>query len=89
MVQAASTEQVGSRYITIAFSYATLFFAGGQLIGPAISGWLIELTGDFRSAIAFTCVGLAIGLLLTYRMRSFPPEPAIIDREQQLHAQRP
>ncbi len=77
-VQAASTDQVPPRYIPIAFSFATLLFAGGQLVGPAVAGWLIETTGDFRAAIAFTCVGLTAGIYLTQRMRRFPAEPAAI-----------
>ncbi|MCC5858441.1 MAG: MFS transporter [Ectothiorhodospiraceae bacterium] len=79
-IQAASTDQVPPRYIPIAFSFATLLFAGGQLVGPAVAGWLIETTGDFRAAIAFTCVGLATGIYLTQRMRRFPAEPAAIGR---------
>src|SRR5690606_26631987 len=47
LIQAASTDQVAPRYIPIAFSYVTLFFAGGQLIGPAVAGWLIETRGGF------------------------------------------
>lgn len=84
-IQAASTDQVPPRYIPIAFSFATLLFAGGQLVGPALAGWLIETTGDFRSAIAFTCVGLAAGIYLTQRMRRFPAEPATIGEASTLH----
>jgi len=76
MIQAASTDQVAPRYIPIAFSFVTLFFAGGQFIGPAIAGWLIELSG-FRLAIVFTCLWLLVGLYLTQRIRRFPPTLAI------------
>ena len=76
MVQAASTDQVGPRYIPLAFSFATLFFAGGQFIGPAIAGWLIE-AGGFRAALAFTCVALATGIYLSRRIRAFPKELAV------------
>ncbi len=76
MVQAASTDQVGPRYIPLAFSYATLFFAGGQFVGPAIAGWLIE-AGGFRAALAFTCIALATGVYLARRIRAFPGELAV------------
>ncbi len=71
MIQAAGTEQVAPRYVPIAFSFVTLFFAGGQLIGPAVAGWLIEWTGDFRAAFGFTCAGLSVGVYLTNRIRRF------------------
>lgn len=74
MVQAAGTDQVPPRYVPIAFSFVTMFFAGGQLVGPIIAGWLIDYTGDFRVAFGFTCVGLALGVYLTRRIRHFPHE---------------
>lgn len=77
MIQAASTDQVAPRYIPIAFSFVTLFFAGGQFIGPAVAGWLIELSGGFQLAIIFTCLWLLIGLYLTQRIRRFPPGLAV------------
>lgn len=76
MIQAAGTEQVPARYVPIAFSFVTLFFAGGQLVGPAVAGWLIEYTGDFRAAFGFTCLGLGLGVYLTSRIRRFPRQPA-------------
>lgn len=77
MIQAASTDQVAPRYIPIAFSYVTLFFAGGQFIGPAVAGWMIETSGGFQLAIGFTCAWLAVGLFLTQRIRRFPAGLAI------------
>ena len=76
MVQAASTDQVAPRYIPIAFSYATLFFAGGQFVGPAIAGWLIE-AGGVRAALGFTCVALLAGIYLSQRIRAFPKGLAV------------
>jgi len=78
MVQAAGTEQVPPRYVPIAFSFVTMFFAGGQLVGPAVAGWLIDHTGDFRVAFGATCATLAVGVYLTKRIRHFPREPAAI-----------
>lgn len=72
LIQAAGTEQVEPRHVTVAFSFVTLFFAGGQLVGPAVAGWLIEYTGDFRSGFSFTCAGLLVGVYLTNRIRRFP-----------------
>ncbi len=77
MVQAASTDQVAPRHIPIAFSYVTVFFAGGQFLGPAIAGWLIEATGGFRLAVAFTCLALLVGLYLAQKIRRFPAGLAV------------
>jgi MFS family permease len=77
LVQASSTDQVAPRYIPIAFSFATLFFAGGQFIGPAVAGWLIQTTGDFRSAFLFSTVGLVLGTAMSFRIRRFPRELAV------------
>ncbi|SEO99894.1 MFS transporter [Aquisalimonas asiatica] len=79
LIQASSTDQVAPRYIPIAFSFATLVFAAGQFVGPAIAGWLIETTGDFRSAFLFTTAGLILGCILTAWIRRFPRELAVGD----------
>lgn len=74
MIQTASTEQVSPRYIPIAFSYVTVFFASGQFLGPAIAGWLIQISG-FKAAIAFGCAALVLGLYLSVRIRRFSARP--------------
>ncbi|MFC4257829.1 MFS transporter [Marinobacter lacisalsi] len=72
LIQASATDQVAPRYIPIAFSFVTVFFATGQLIGPAVAGWLIEMGGGFRVAFGFTFVVLVVGVYLTLRIRRFP-----------------
>ncbi len=72
LVQAAGTEQVPPRDVPIAFSFVTLFFAGGQFIGPAFAGVLIEWTGGFHAAYGFTCIMLAFGVYLASRVRRLP-----------------
>lgn len=77
MIQTSATDQVAPRYIPIAFSFATLFFAFGQFLGPAIAGWLIETTGGFTAAFSFTLLVLMIGFGLTLLIRRFPKELAV------------
>lgn len=77
LIQASATDQVAPRYIPIAFSFVTVFFASGQLIGPAISGWLIESGGGFRVAFGFTFAVLVVGVVLTLRIRRFPASWAV------------
>ncbi len=69
-ILAASTEQVEERAAPLAVSYVTFFFAGGQLIGPAAAGVLIEWSGGFRWIFAGTSVILAIGLGLAWQLHS-------------------
>ena len=77
LIQTSATDQVAPRYIPIAFSFATLFFAVGQLLGPAIAGWLIESTGGFHAAFGFTLVVLTLGFGLPLLIRRFPDELAV------------
>lgn len=70
-VLAASTEQVEPREAPLAVSYVTVFFAIGQFLGPAIAGRIIDLTGGFRVAFMATCVVMAVGVYLSWRVRGF------------------
>ncbi|MCM3764699.1 MFS transporter [Neobacillus niacini] len=70
LTQASSMDYVKPADIPIAFSYVTFYFAVGQLIGPAIAGWLIEDWGGFQTAFIFLTACLALGLLLTLRVRN-------------------
>jgi MFS family permease len=77
MIQASATDQVAPPYIPIAFSFATLFFAVGQFLGPAIAGWLIGTSGSFTAAFSFTMLVLTAGFALTLVIRRFPNELAV------------
>ena len=77
MIQTSATDQVAPRYIPIAFSFATLFFAVGQFLGPAIAGWLIGTSGGFTAAFGFTMLVLTTGFALTLVIRRFPNELAV------------
>ncbi|WP_342431365.1 MFS transporter [Neobacillus sp. FSL H8-0543] len=78
LTQASSMDHVKPADMPLAFSYVTFYFAVGQLIGPAIAGWLIEDWGGFKSAFLFSSIILAIGLFLTIKLKnSEQPQPAI------------
>ena len=77
LIQASAMDQVAPRYISIAFSFVTMFFAAGQLVGPVVAGWLIESRGGFRAAFGFTFVVLLAGVYLALRIRQFPAEYAV------------
>lgn len=70
LVQTASMDQVNDeREMPIAFSYVTFYFAAGQLIGPMVAGWLIEDFGGFIGAFVMLSVIVAIGIIITLRLR--------------------
>jgi MFS family permease len=69
LVQASSMEQVEPPDMPVAFSYATFYFAIGQLLGPVIAGWLIEEANGFESVFVMTSITLAIGILLTVKLK--------------------
>lgn len=69
LVQASSMDYVKQEDVPITFSYVTLYFAVGQLIGPTIAGWLIDEWGGFKSAFIFCCVFLIIGVWITFKVK--------------------
>ena len=68
-VLAASTETVHPRLAPVAVSFVTLFFAIGQLIGPAVAGLVIESMGGFSRAFAITASLMAGGVVLCWYSR--------------------
>ncbi|MGM0571977.1 MFS transporter [Marinobacter sp.] len=67
-VLAASTETVHPRLAPVAVSFVTLFFAVGQLIGPAAAGVIIEVAG-FARVFTITSSLMAFGVLLCWYSR--------------------
>lgn len=65
LIQAGSMDHVQPKSVPVALSYVTFFFASGQLMGPAIAGWLIEDFGGFKVAFYFTTFCLLAAFFLT------------------------
>jgi len=68
IMSAAVGDYMGPEQAVRAFGFITLFFGAGQIVGPAVAGWLAELTGDFNGSFllcaALTgCAALLAGLL--------------------------
>ncbi|WP_328187050.1 MFS transporter [Marinobacter sp. OP 3.4] len=68
-VLAASTETVHPRLAPVAVSFVTLFFAIGQLVGPAAAGVIVESMGGFSRAFAITSSLMAGGVVLCWYSR--------------------
>lgn len=64
---ASATRTVSREHAAVAVSFVTLFFALGQLIGPALAGLLLETTNDFRLTFFISCALMAAGIHLSWR----------------------
>lgn len=63
-----AAESVEPRLAPRATSYVTLFYAVGQLAGPALAGLLIEYAGGFKTAFTASSIVLALGFVLSCRL---------------------
>jgi predicted MFS family arabinose efflux permease len=51
----------------------TIVFAAGQIIGPAIVGWIADLSGGLATGFVASAAMLALGALLASLQRALPP----------------
>lgn len=70
-ILAASTSTVQPQLAAMAVSFVTVFFALGQLIGPAVAGVLIEWQQDFRLSFGLCGLLLLLGIGLSHRSRRY------------------
>lgn len=66
VILAATSERVKPALVPVAVSIVTVVFAIGQLIGPALAGWMIERTGSFDSAFISSASLMGVGVLLSF-----------------------
>ena len=50
IMSAAVGDYMGPEQAVKAFGFITLFFGTGQIIGPALAGWLADISGNFNAA---------------------------------------
>jgi MFS family permease len=65
-VLAAATSTVKPQHAAVAVSFVTVFFALGQLIGPALAGLLIDWQHDFRLTFALSAALMVVGAVASY-----------------------
>ncbi|MEM7258454.1 MAG: MFS transporter [Pseudomonadota bacterium] len=68
-IVAATSEQSDSANVPIAIGFVTTLFATGQLIGPAVAGWIIELNNSFRFAFILSATSMLVGAVLSLRLK--------------------
>ncbi|GIZ50519.1 MFS transporter [Noviherbaspirillum aridicola] len=71
-ILATAAESVAPPEAPRATSFVTLFYAIGQLIGPALAGVAIDVAG-FRTAFAGSCLLMLAGVWLCGRLRRLGP----------------
>jgi predicted MFS family arabinose efflux permease len=54
----------------------TIVFAGGQIVGPSLVGWVADGPGGLLRGLAISAGVLALGALLAARQRALPQPPA-------------
>ena len=62
-------DHVGPAKAAEAFGVVTFIFSFGQMAGPAVAGFLAELTGSFRSSFALAAAMAFLAILLTAYLR--------------------
>jgi MFS family permease len=86
LILTAAAEQVAPADTALAVSFVTVFFAVGQLVGPAAAGWMVDRTGAFAPVFWIICAILVAGVLLSVRIRTLGAQKALhrrrLEREQ-------
>lgn len=70
LTQTISTEQTSQTLAPVALGYVTIYFAGGQIIGPGLGGYIIDYFGSIPAALLLCFGMLAIGFVLTFQLKT-------------------
>ncbi|MCY7318745.1 MAG: YbfB/YjiJ family MFS transporter [Ramlibacter sp.] len=54
-------------------SACTVVFAGGQIVGPTVVGWIADGAGGLARGLLFSAAALWLGALVAWRQRPLPP----------------
>ena len=72
IMSAAVGDYMGPAQAVKAFGFITLFFGAGQITGPAVAGFLADITGTFSMAFWLCAVLTACAVGLTFFLRQPP-----------------
>lgn len=67
-IVAATSEHTAPASAPIAIGFVTTLFAMGQLLGPAVAGWIIDINESFRFAFIVSAFSMTIGAVLSLRL---------------------
>lgn len=71
IMSAAVGDYAGPAKAVKALGFITLFFGAGQIIGPAVAGFIADTTGTFRMAFGLCALLTGIAIVTAYFLR--PP----------------
>ena len=74
IMSAAVGDYMGPVQAVKAFGFITLFFGAGQITGPAVAGFLADITGTFSMAFWLCAALTASAVMLTHFLRP-PSQP--------------
>ncbi len=69
IMAAAAGDAVGGKLAPAALGFITLFFGIGQAFGPAVGGWIKDLTGSFTNAFVLCAIVSVIGTFSSLMLR--------------------
>jgi MFS family permease len=70
IMSAAVGDYNGPEKAVKAFGFITLFFGAGQIAGPAVAGFLADITGTFSMAFSMCAVLAGSAIILTFFLKS-------------------
>ena len=73
IMAAAVGDYMGPAQAVKAFGFITLFFGAGQITGPAVAGFLADITGTFSMAFWLCAILTSGAVVLTYFLRQSSP----------------
>lgn len=62
LIQLKAAKQVNPRYVPTAIGFISVFYAMGQMLGPGMTGWMIDHLGGYGVAYGFGAVVYGFGL---------------------------
>ncbi len=71
IMSAAVGDYAGPEKAVKALGFITLFFGAGQIIGPAVAGFIADTTGTFRMAFGLCALLTGVAIVTAYFLR--PP----------------
>ncbi|WP_339250128.1 YbfB/YjiJ family MFS transporter [Paenibacillus sp. FSL P2-0136] len=63
LIQLKAAKQVNPRYVPTAIGFISIFYAVGQMLGPGMTGWMIDHLGGYGVAYGFGAVVYGFGLV--------------------------
>jgi predicted MFS family arabinose efflux permease len=68
LIQVAASKQVSPKYVSMAISFISVFYAVGQMIGPGLAGWIIGESG-YTTAYGLGAFGFFMCICLGLRLK--------------------